>query len=59
GCTLCNLDEFVEKVQYLNSHAQQLEKMGQNARRVAVEKFNRDQLAKQALELTSSVIRHE
>jgi glycosyltransferase involved in cell wall biosynthesis len=59
GCTLCNLDEFVEKVLYLNSHRQKAEQMGQNARRAAVEKFNRDQLAKQALELTSSVTRHE
>ena len=59
GCDLCNLDQFVEIVQYLNSHRKQIEKMGQNARRVAVEKFNRDQLAKQALELTSSVIKHE
>ncbi len=59
GCTLCNLDEFVEKVLYLNSHRKQVEQMGQNARRVAVEKFNRDRLAKQALELISSVIRHE
>ncbi len=59
GCTLCNLDEFVEKVLYLNSHRQRIKQMGQNARLVAVEKFNRDELAKQALELTSSVIRHE
>ncbi len=59
GCTLCNLDEFVEKVLYLKSHIQQVEKMGQNARQVAVEKFDRDKLAKQALELTSSVIKHE
>lgn len=59
GCTLCNLDEFVETVLHLNSHTQQVKKMGQNARRVAVEKFDRDELAKQALELTSSVIRHE
>jgi glycosyltransferase involved in cell wall biosynthesis len=59
GCTLCNLDAFVERVLYLKSHIQQVKKMGQNARRVAVEKFNRDQLAKQALESISSVIRHE
>ncbi len=59
GCTLCNLDEFVERVLYLKSHIQQVEKMGQNARRVAVEKFSRDRLAKQALESISSVIRHE
>ncbi|MFZ2146905.1 MAG: glycosyltransferase family 4 protein [Sedimentisphaerales bacterium] len=55
GCTLCNLDEFVEKVQYLNSHAQQLEKMGQNARQVAIKEFNRDNLAKQALAAISSI----
>jgi glycosyltransferase involved in cell wall biosynthesis len=59
GCDLCNLDQFVEKVLHLNSHRKQIEQMGQNARRIAVEKFNRDELAKQALELTSSVIRHE
>jgi glycosyltransferase involved in cell wall biosynthesis len=58
GCDLFNLDQFVEKVLYLNSHRKQIEQMGQNARRVAVEKFNRDQIAKQALELISSVTRH-
>ncbi len=56
GCTLCNLDEFVEKVLYLNSHRQQVKQMGQKARQLAVENFNRDDLAKQALELISSVI---
>ena len=56
GCDLCNLDQFVEKVLYLNSHSRQVEQMGQNARRVAVKNFNRDDLAKQALELISSVI---
>jgi len=50
GCDLCNLDQFVER---------QVEQMGKNARRVAVKNFNRDELAKQALELTSSVIKHE
>jgi len=55
GCTLCNLDEFVEKVLYLNSHRQQAEQMGQNARRVAVEKFNRVSLAAKALEVVSKV----
>ncbi len=59
GCDLCNLDQFVEKVLYLNSHSRQVKQMGQNARRVAVKNFNRDDLAKQALELISSVIRYE
>jgi len=56
GCKLCGLDEFVEKVLYLNSHRQQVEQMGQNARRVAIEKFDRDNLAMQALNIISSVI---
>lgn len=59
GCDLCNLEQFVEKVLYLNSHRHQVEQMGQNARQVAVENFNRDDLAKQALELISSVISYE
>jgi len=53
GCDLCNLEQFVEKVLYLNSHRQQVKQMGHNARRVAVEKFDRDRLAKQALEIIS------
>jgi glycosyltransferase involved in cell wall biosynthesis len=55
GCDLCNLEQFVEKVLYLNSHRQQLKQMGQNARRAAVEKFNRDMLTKQALETISAI----
>ncbi|MCP4260023.1 MAG: glycosyltransferase family 4 protein [Planctomycetes bacterium] len=55
GCDLYNLEKFVEKVLYLNSHRQQVKQMGQNARRVAVEKFNRDRLAKQALEIISEL----
>ncbi len=54
GCDLCNLDQFVEKVLYLNSHRQQVEQMGQNARRVAVEQFDRDKLAQQALEFITA-----
>lgn len=55
GCDLCNLDQFVEKVLYLNSHRQQIKQMGQNARRVAVEQFDRDRLAKQVLEIISTL----
>jgi len=55
GCDLCNLDEFVEKVLYLNSHRQQVKQMGQNAWRVAVEKFDRDKLAQKALGVIESV----
>ncbi|MBN2181652.1 MAG: glycosyltransferase family 4 protein [Sedimentisphaerales bacterium] len=51
GCDLCNLEQFVEKVLYLNSHRKQLARMGQNARRMATEDFDRDKLAAQVLSL--------
>ncbi len=51
GCDLCNLEEFVEKVLYLDSHREKLAEMGQNARLVAIEKFDRDKLALQVLEV--------
>jgi glycosyltransferase involved in cell wall biosynthesis len=51
GCKLCDLDEFVEKVLFLDSHRELLAKMGQNARRVAIERFDRNNLAVQALEV--------
>lgn len=50
GCDLCNIDEFVEKVLYLDSHRDKLSKMGQNARIVAIEQFDRNRLASQALD---------
>jgi lipopolysaccharide/colanic/teichoic acid biosynthesis glycosyltransferase len=55
GCKLCNIDEFVEKILYLNSHRQELTTMGANARRLAEERFDRDMLANQALEVITSV----
>ena len=55
GCSLYNLDEFVEKVLYLNSHRQQLKQMGENARRIAEEKFDRDNLANQALRVLALI----
>ncbi len=51
GCDLFNLDQFVEKVFYFNSHRDQLKQMGQNARRIAVDKFDREKLASLALSL--------
>lgn len=49
GCRLCDMDEFVEKVLYLNSHRDKLIEMGRNARLLAVKQFDRDKLATQAL----------
>jgi glycosyltransferase involved in cell wall biosynthesis len=56
GCALCNLDEFVEKVLYFSSHPEQVTEMGRNARRLAVERFDRDKLAAQALEIVSGLM---
>jgi glycosyltransferase involved in cell wall biosynthesis len=51
GCKQYDVDEFVEKVLYLNSHKKELLEMGQNARRIAEEKFDRDKLAQEILEV--------
>jgi glycosyltransferase involved in cell wall biosynthesis len=45
GCRLCDVDEFVEKVLYLNSHREELLQMGRNARVLAEQKFDRLKLA--------------
>jgi glycosyltransferase involved in cell wall biosynthesis len=49
GCTQYDVDEFVEKVRYLKDHPQEALQMGQNARKLAVEQFDRDLLARRAL----------
>ena len=54
GCDLCNLNQFVEKVLYLDSHREKIKQMGQNARRVGVEEFDRDKLAQKALEFIAA-----
>lgn len=56
GCRLCNIDEFVEKVLYLNSYREELLQTGRNARRVAEEKFDRDKLAAQALSVLEATL---
>ncbi|MDD5326974.1 MAG: glycosyltransferase family 4 protein [Phycisphaerae bacterium] len=56
GCKLGDVDEFVEKVLYLNSHRQELLEMGKNARRIAEKQFNRDKLATQALDIILSAV---
>ncbi len=49
GCNLYNLDEFVEKVLCLLSHPQEVKQMGLNARKLAIERFDRDRLAGEVL----------
>jgi glycosyltransferase involved in cell wall biosynthesis len=50
GCKQYDVDEFVEKVLYLNSHGDELSEMGRNARKLAKNEFNRDILAQKALD---------
>ncbi len=57
GCTLCNIGEFVERVLYLNSHRKELLKVGQNARRIAEAKFDRNKLADHLETVLLEVIR--
>jgi glycosyltransferase involved in cell wall biosynthesis len=56
GCSLYDLDEFVEKVLYFHSHREHLRKMGESARRAAEESFDRDKLAAEALSMIESVV---
>jgi glycosyltransferase involved in cell wall biosynthesis len=55
GCKQWDMDEFMEKVLYLKSHRSELAEMGRNARRVAEEMFDRDRLARQALQVITDV----
>ncbi len=55
GCKQYDVDEFVERVLYIRSHRGQLAQMGQNARQVAVERFDRDKLAMQVLSVLEAV----
>lgn len=50
GCQLCDLDGFIEKVKHLNTQRELGVEMGKNARRLAIELFDRDVLAKKALD---------
>jgi glycosyltransferase involved in cell wall biosynthesis len=49
GCDLCNIEQFIEKLLYLNLHRDKLVQMGQNARKIAVEEFSRDKQASELL----------
>ncbi|MBN2590093.1 MAG: glycosyltransferase family 4 protein [Sedimentisphaerales bacterium] len=56
GCDLCNLEQFIEKIQYLELHKDEIKQMGQNARKVALEQFSRDKLAASVLDLIEKQI---
>jgi len=51
GCRLCDLDEFVEKVLYLSSSRGDLSHTGRNAHSLAVERFDRDKLAFEVMDM--------
>jgi glycosyltransferase involved in cell wall biosynthesis len=55
GCKLYDVDEFAERALYLSSHPEQVTEMGRHARRLAVERFDRDKLAAQTLEIISGL----
>jgi glycosyltransferase involved in cell wall biosynthesis len=55
GCSLCNIDEFVEKVLYFNSNRDKLVEIGRNARKLATERFDRDRLAQKVLDMITSL----
>lgn len=50
GCTQYDVDEFVEKILYLKNHPEEALQMGENARKLALEQFDRDLLAGRVLE---------
>ncbi len=50
GTTLYDLDEFVDRVLYINSHREELLELARNARQIGLDKFDREKLAKQALD---------
>ena len=51
GCRLYNIEEFIDNVLYLREHPAELRIMGQNARRLAEERFGRNLLAQKVLKL--------
>jgi glycosyltransferase involved in cell wall biosynthesis len=55
GCGLCDLDEFVQKVLYLYKNHDGLSNMGKNARQLAINLFNRDDLARKALQVIETI----
>ncbi len=59
GCKQYDLQEFIEKVLYLNSHREEILDMGRNARQLGVDKYDRQKLAMGALDVINSVLRSD
>ena len=59
GCELYNVEEFVEKIKFLFLHRDKVIEMGHNACRIANNFFDRDKLAKQAIDVICSVVKSD
>jgi glycosyltransferase involved in cell wall biosynthesis len=57
GCTLFSVDEFAQKVLCLYRNREQLAELGRNARRIAIEKFDRDNLSSQAINVIEDIMK--
>ncbi len=51
GCTMGDDEEFIRKIGELRADPERLKRMGENARRLAVERFDRNRLAAKALQV--------
>jgi glycosyltransferase involved in cell wall biosynthesis len=56
GCKLCDIDEFAERVRHLNNHRELLPAMGENSRKLAESRFDREKLAFEALSAIENVV---
>lgn len=59
GCQLCNLEEFVDKVLSFYNNQDKLKEMRKNSRKIAEEKFSRDKMAAEALDVIISHSKNE
>lgn len=57
GCRMGDDEEFFRKIAELKADAQRRKRMGENARRLAEQRFNRDKLAQKALEVVLAAAR--
>lgn len=55
GCTMGDDDEFIRKIAELKADPERRKRMGENARRLAEERFSRDRLAQKALDVVVAV----
>jgi glycosyltransferase involved in cell wall biosynthesis len=55
GGNLCNLDDFVSNIKHISSKRGEIKTIGHNARKLGLEKFGRQKLAMQALEVITSM----